>query len=832
MTTKMKLLRLTLFILIPCFFLISWEEISSIDQLIKVINTNNRLKTNDAIYVHTDKPYYMAGENLWFKVYLRKASSLSSDQWSKAVQVELISPTGEIIDERKIYGNGEYSNGDFKLRTDLEEGRYRLRAYTNWMRNFGDSTFFNQEIQVYQINPDSLRVETPVFEDGTTNEQVLNRKQRYDLQFFPESGQFIQGLSTKIGVKLVNQNGYGEQFNAKVYNQEDKLITEVHGNELGMSNFFIHAEEGDHYYAILDRDANEKSPTRYALPKSTKEGTTLFVVKRNDLYVKVISSDKALENGGYLLASTDNKIIYSWECPAGKKLIPIKMPLEDVNNGIIKLTLLNKELKPIVERVVFHYDPQDVNIQLDQQNYKKREKVELTIDLKDENGAPINGDASLAIVDQKLVDVSQKKNNIIAQLILSNELKGNIENPTWYFQNFDTQKDYALDDLMLTQGYRKIDWIEEAKDSLQLKFIPEPGISLRGRTSNFWNEKKYQQAEITMTSLDKKLIHESVLTDNQGGFTFTGMVFFDSTDFIFQAKKYNEKRKKVTKNNSVKISIFELEPPVSFPIEEKKAILPKGNSLAQFEKEILNIEKIDRAFNTKTIILDEVEIVDEAEPEEFSHASKLHSNYNARFVTDSLGYASGLTVWEFLNQEMKTAQVLRRSGMLSTSGGSFDDNGEAIVSNDSDIPVVLDGFQIDISLLQSMSMSEVGFIDVLDMSEGSIYTSNAINGVIAIYTRQGGGGSYVVKGLDNITSPGFYTSRTFYQPKYDVQSDEHAKPDHRITLLWEPNVVFGENGKANVTFFTDDKSTEYQVEIEGITTSGKPFYSTTAFKNN
>ncbi|KXX70739.1 hypothetical protein AVL50_07955 [Flammeovirga sp. SJP92] len=797
-----------------------------------MINTNNRLKTNDALYVHTDKPYYMAGENLWFKVYLRKASSLTNDQWSKSVHVELLSPAGEIIDERKIFGQGEHSNGDFKLRTDLEEGRYRLRAYTNWMRNFGDSTFFSQEIQVYQINPDSLRTEKIVLEEGATNEQVLNRKKKYDLQFFPESGQFIEQLSTKMGVKLVNQNGYGEAFSAKIYNQNDYLVTKVESNTLGMGSFYIHAEKGDRFYAVLDWDEHDKSPKKYELPVAKEKGTTLFVVKRDDLFIKVISNDGALQEGGYLLASSDNKVLYSWQCPPGKALVPIKMSLSDMNNGIIKLTLLNHKLQPVVERVIFHYKPQNVQLQLNQNTFRKREKVELSIDLKDENGAPLNGDASIAIVDQKLVDLTQKKNNIISQLIMTNELNGNIENPSWYFQNYNNEKEYALDDLMLTQGFRQISWIEEAKDSLDLQFIPEPGISLRGRTSNFWNEKKYQKAEISMTSIDKGFIHDSVLTDDEGGFTFTGMVFFDSTNFIFQAKKYSERRKKVTNNNAVKISIFELEPPLTSPIEEKKAILPKGNSLAQFEKEILNIEKIDRAFSTKTIILDEIEIKDEAEIDEFSPTSKLHSNYTARLIPDSLGYASGFNVWEFLTQEMKTAQILRRSGYLSSAGGSFSEDGEAIPSGESDIPVILDGFQVDKSLLQTMSMTEVGFIDVLDMSEGSIYTSNSINGVIAIYTRQGGGGSYVVAGLDNITSPGFYTSRTFYQPKYDIQKDEHAKPDHRITLLWEPNIIFDENGKATVSFYTDDKATDYQVEIEGITTSGKPFYNTTTFKNN
>lgn len=819
-----------IFIIFSSFFFISLNKINTIDLLIKKINDNFELKTNDALYVHTDKPYYIAGENLWFKIYLRKATNLLPGKWSKGVNIELISPENEIIDERKIYAYGEFSNGDFKLSSALKEGRYRLRAYSNWMRNFGDSTFFNQEIQIYQINPDSLRIEEPMLSEEATNEQIRNRRQKFDLQFFPESGKFIENISTNIGVKLISQNGYGEAFNAKIYDQEDQLITTIRGNKVGMGSFFINGLSSNSYYAILDRDTLYSNPTKYPLPKIEKKGTTLFVVNNQQINIKIISTDDALSQGGYLLASSHNKILYSWNCPPNHKIIPIKLPYDALQNGVIKLTLLNKDLKPIVERVVFHYLPQNIDISFDKNQYKKREKVEVNLQLKDQNGAPIQGDASVAIIDQNLVDVSQKKNNIISQLSFSNELRGQVENPNWYFNKYNPEKKAALDDLMLTQGYRKINWLETAQDSVDIKFIPEPGISFRGKTSNFWNEEKIQKSEISMTSFEgKSLIHESIITDDQGGFTFTGMVFFDSTDFIFQAKRYNDKKKKTTKNKSVKISLFELEPPMIAPLSMKNEIMPSGNSLAEFEKEILNIEKIDRAFNTKTIILDEIEISDVVEDDpEFNRISKLHSNYRSRFVTDSMSYAQGLTVWQFLQTEFRTSQVLRRSGSLN-AGTSIDEEGNEMQADE--IPVVLDGFQVDVDFLKSMSMMEVGFIDVLDMVDGSMYLSNATDGVIAIYTSQGGGGSYIVKGIDNIKSPGFYTSREFYQPKYDVQNDEHAKPDHRITLLWEPNVVFDENGHASLSFFTDDKETKYQFEIEGISNTGKAFYEQVNFEN-
>ncbi|AZQ65094.1 hypothetical protein EI427_23035 [Flammeovirga pectinis] len=825
---KLKTLLILLSLVFFANVLVSMDTVPTIDILIKKINDIKRIKVNDAIYLHTDKPYYIAGEHLWFKVYLRKSSSLLPDQWSKNVKVELLNPDGEILENRDIYAIGKHSNGDFKLRTDLPEGRYRLRAYTNWMRNFGDSTFFTQEIHIYQINPDSLRTEEVVLEEGTSNNKVLNRTQKLDLQFFPEGGKLINDVASKVGVKLVNKSGFGEEFSASIFSKEGKEITTVKSNTLGMGSFFLMGVLNGEYYAILDRDKNTNNPKQYKLPKVNEVGTTLFVTSNLDkVSVKIISTDTALKEGGYLIASTKGKINYMWECPPNRKIIPLSMKLKDVQDGIVKLTLLNKDLQPIVERVIFNYHPQEVDLNLAKTDYRKREKVDIDINVKDENGVPIKGEASLAIVDKSLVDISQKKNNIISELILSSEIHGFIENPMWYFQDYSKEKHFYLDELMLTQGYRKIEWLSKATDSLKVDFIPEPGISIKGKTSNYWNEKKAQQSEISMTALGSKFVHESVITDELGGFTFTGMVFFDTTDFIFQAKKYKAKKSKVTKNSSINISLFAIEPPLAESIQEERVAVPSNNSLAAFEEEMLKIEKIDRAFNTKTIILDEIEIVDTAEPDEFDRASKMYTNYTARLVTDSLSYAGGYNVWEFLQMEMKTAQVLRRAGLMNASA-SIDDDGNILEADQ--VPVVLDGFPADVEMLRTMSMTDIGFIDVLDAASGSMYLSNSVNGVIALYTRQGGGGSYIVQGIDAITSPGFYTSKEFYTPKYDVQKDEHAKPDHRITLMWEPNIFLDENGQARVSFFTDDKSTNYHIEIEGISNKGKPFYQEKEFE--
>ncbi len=76
--------------------------------------------------------------------------------------------------------------------------------------------------------------------------------------------------------------------------------------------------------------------------------------------------------------------------------------------------------------------------------------------------------------------------NILSYLWLQSDLRGHIESPDYYFSNADAQTDAALDDLMLTQGWRRFKWEEVLqKDTVVFAFIPEAGgPMIRGKVIN------------------------------------------------------------------------------------------------------------------------------------------------------------------------------------------------------------------------------------------------------------------------------------------------------------------------------------------------------------
>ena len=62
-----------------------------------------------------------------------------------------------------------------------------------------------------------------------------------------------------------------------------------------------------------------------------------------------------------------------------------------------------------------------------------------------------------------------KQDHIISSLLLSQELKGKIHEPQFYFKKDEPKADKALDYLLMTQGWRKFVW----KDSAELSYPAE-----------------------------------------------------------------------------------------------------------------------------------------------------------------------------------------------------------------------------------------------------------------------------------------------------------------------------------------------------------------------
>jgi hypothetical protein len=102
----------------------------------------------EKVYLQLDKPYYAAGDDVWFKAYVTLGSQHQLTDLSNILNVELIDDRDSIKQHIKLPLIDGLTWGNITLSDTLAEGNYRIRAYTNWMRNAGNDYFFDEPIRI------------------------------------------------------------------------------------------------------------------------------------------------------------------------------------------------------------------------------------------------------------------------------------------------------------------------------------------------------------------------------------------------------------------------------------------------------------------------------------------------------------------------------------------------------------------------------------------------------------------------------------------------------------------------------------------------------------
>ena len=146
MESRRILVVFTLVILSVCSSFLVTDDVLTV--LIKKMDAFNLSHPQEKVHLHLDKPAYRAGENLWFRAYVVNPADSKLSRLSGVLNVELISPQDSLLQSRKIQIKDGMASGDFILADSLNEGFYRIRAYTQLMRNLGPEFFFDQLILV------------------------------------------------------------------------------------------------------------------------------------------------------------------------------------------------------------------------------------------------------------------------------------------------------------------------------------------------------------------------------------------------------------------------------------------------------------------------------------------------------------------------------------------------------------------------------------------------------------------------------------------------------------------------------------------------------------
>ncbi len=121
----------------------------------------NRINPPEKLYLQFDKPYYAPGDTVWFKAWLFNAAAFTPSGKSGILYVDIANDSNKVVKQYKLPVVSGLSWGNIWLdEREFSPGFYTIRAYTNWMRNFGGDGFFYKSFSVSSGNENSLLVTT------------------------------------------------------------------------------------------------------------------------------------------------------------------------------------------------------------------------------------------------------------------------------------------------------------------------------------------------------------------------------------------------------------------------------------------------------------------------------------------------------------------------------------------------------------------------------------------------------------------------------------------------------------------------------------------------
>ncbi|MFD1772066.1 hypothetical protein [Sphingobacterium suaedae] len=720
----------------------------TIDSLASVLEKLGNKNIESSIYLRTDKNIYETTENLWFKAYSVDLKHFQLSAQDHSLYVQLVQSKNDSVVWEEVYPIKEgLASGHIYLDNALEQGHYWLCAYSSSsVKNKKEQFVDARRIKIIE-NLKQLDVHRKEQHPDSTQDVPL----KFDL--FPESGILLAGVRNKIAFKASSKNGHPLEISGRLFENEKEIAVfkSIHD---GMGYFYSQPESGKTYAVQLDQPYQGKA---ISLPKAAEVGMAFSLLDNTDdtLTLKVFNRSEGSQSF-FIQVQTRGipSVIASGEV---KDSILVKLPLIEVPYGISEITLMNGSAVPVAERLVYIKPNKKMMIttEVSKSQANKREKIKIKINARDQYGKPVVAHLGATVYD-RIYNEPTDGVDIQTHYLVSNQIRGRVHNPSYYFDTSNNNRNTAMDLLLLTQGWRSYVWSQEALREMLAYDEPIIANTVSGKLVSKKRKKSDNPQQAAMLFNAEQNVNQLV----EVGGTYT---FEISPEHMHIGK-------------DVYIKHF------GQPADYELTVVDPFKKLhdAQFWKKIQypflteSFKKEDESpyvnLSGRSIKLEEVVI-----------SAKKENIFRDKYIgsLDSLA--------KYQNNTDRA-----HGSWLNCPAGDGDEmpiEGKTYIVWTGPNPPTSHPFYFNSSNTKKIVYRYPKYTEEELMK---------MNGV----TR----------------TKGYYPEKEFYQPDYETAHT--PSPDFRNTLLWAPNIITDKNGSATIEFFTSDINSVFLGIIEGIDANG------------
>jgi hypothetical protein len=752
-----------------------------------------RKTVQEKVYAHTDRDTYLAGDIAWFKLYLVDGSFHQRLDLSKVAYVELIDAQNKPLVQAKIEMHGGEGSGSFFLPVTAVSGNYTLRAYTNWMKNGDVDYFFHKTVTL-------INTQTAL----PTNAVLSIPTDAITVRLFPEGGNMVVGLPGKIACQAMDASGKGLAFSGRIIDENNQAVANFRSLHAGIGSFTFTPTAGHTYKALIE--TNDGKQLTQELPAAYQKGTTMQLKEDgNDLSLHI--ENNSGDNLAYLLVHTRQLLVTARQITLINGKADITLDKNKLGDGISQITLFSSARQALCERLYFKYPTQTLELtaRANAQTFNSRSKIDIDIAAA-ENNKNVTG-ASLSLSVFRIDSLQQlPAEDINSYLLLSSDLKGTIESPSWYFDRSNKTRVQAMDNLMLTHGWRRFAWEKVMQQNTPaFSFVPEyNGHLVTGSVIDRRTGKPAPQIPAYLSIVGKRTQFYPSISDQKGQVRFEMKEMMGSSEIIVQTNNTRDSLYRIDINNPFAETYAQRNmPPFRFLPTYANTLL--HNSIGMQVQNIYTADK-RRKFNDP-----QLDTVPFFKPD-------------ATYYLDA--YTRFITVEEVLREYVNFMDVLHERGKLHVY--LIDMTSQVFMRTKqtryfvTDPLVLVDGVPMfDITHLMAMDPRKIRKLEILNHRE--FVKGSYFDGVLNWQTYTADLSDLELDpGVVAVDYEGLQPERIFYSPLYASGEDRNSRlPDFRNVLHWSPNLHTNETGHASAGFYSSDLKGKYAVVVQGLSPDGK-----------
>ncbi|WMN11448.1 hypothetical protein QYS49_38380 [Marivirga salinae] len=326
-------------------------------------------QANESVLLTLDKPFYVAGDSVHFTSYLmnekdEKLGGLSSIYYVKIYNESL----DEIVDfsGRAIDG---YGSGVIQLPNNLNSDTYLIVAYTNWMLQHNQRSFFKKPIKIFG-------------NEVYKSDEQIKMNPSESIQIWPEGGGIVNDFANKIGYQLNIENSEPNQKieGYLVDHTADTLLRfKPQSEQIG---FFSFVPQASYTYRICFNIGGKWISQELGQYRDRRSTIKLMDSDKEKLLIYGLSN-KEIVNQEYTLVVSHNDAPYL----KGKQQfdgnsIAFTIPKKSLKNGLNLIQLYDQNMTLSASKSYIYLEKQSaVLIDLQDSTFKNHSHIKIPLEV-------------------------------------------------------------------------------------------------------------------------------------------------------------------------------------------------------------------------------------------------------------------------------------------------------------------------------------------------------------------------------------------------------------------------------------------------------------------